>query len=364
MNQRTSTRSLNVDIIRVIAILMIIVIHTVLNFTYRKDFFPSKVWFLAEAVSAVSKTGVLLFFMLSGFLVISKTRSIKENLQKTVARIAIPLIFFTLVHLLYSGLIYGDLLGVNAKQWLFAYLAKLIDFPNSSLWFLVVLLFCYLLNPLWQEIFALTRKRDLALYITGLSLILMIITGFIQNAWPQRYTLFNFFTAWLSYLFFYLYGGLVKNNWFVYQKKRLNIIMIFSGYVLTIIFDYLSMVRHAAQPGSLQDSAVSASIPLALLAMGLFNLLISGQLKITLPPRLRDYSLTALRKLADLSYGIYLNHLFVVGILLDKLGFGFDFVHISFYLYLPLYYLLVLGISALLTYLIQKTPALRHVIGE
>ena len=91
--QKDKKRLLNADLIRVIAMLMVIFLHTILNFTIRPDFFPSKLWFVFEPIVAISKTCVLLFFMLSGYLVIAKKRSIQENINKTIKKIVTPLFF-------------------------------------------------------------------------------------------------------------------------------------------------------------------------------------------------------------------------------------------------------------------------------
>src|SRR5260221_8277573 len=87
-------RIFSADVIRVAAMLMVVVLHTILNFTLRPDFFATKVWFAFEPIVAISKTAVLLFFMISGYLVIGKERSIRENLKKIRGVIVIPFVFF------------------------------------------------------------------------------------------------------------------------------------------------------------------------------------------------------------------------------------------------------------------------------
>src|SRR3972149_11856285 len=163
----TPSRILNVDIIRILAMLMVFALHPILNFTVRLDFFATKLWFLLEPLVALSKTCVLLFFMLSGFLLLNKNRTIKDNWQKTKQRIIIPLSFFSVLDVIFEfGKLHYD--WGMAAIFFQSQLVRLTNFPSSPLWFLVVLVFLYLLNPVWQLIFAQEKNRNLARYLLAL----------------------------------------------------------------------------------------------------------------------------------------------------------------------------------------------------
>jgi len=192
----------------------------------------------------------------------------------------------------------------------------------------------------------------------------MILSSLIQNIWPQRYILFNFFTGWLSYLFFYLYGGLVRNNWVKIRNQRVNVALVSVGYIFVIVLDYLFMLNSDISQGGINPNKLFSGIPLLVLAVGLFNILITADFKTHLSMGVYVLLAKIFKKLAELSYGIYLTHLFIVGLLLDKLGFGFDFIHINVYLYCLLYFIIVLAVSAFLTHIIHKTSSLRWMIGE
>ncbi len=82
----------NADLIRVVAMSMVIMLHTVLSFSVRPDFFGTKIYVITEIISACSKTSVLLFFILSGYLVIDKQTSSKKNTYNTLKKIVQPAI--------------------------------------------------------------------------------------------------------------------------------------------------------------------------------------------------------------------------------------------------------------------------------
>ena len=202
-------RIINADLIRVVAMLMVIFLHTILNFTIRPDFFATKLWFLFEPIAALSKSSVLLFLILSGYLVISKERTIEENSQKILKKIVIPLAFF----------------------------------------------------------------------------------------------------------------------------EFLNVVYIWTNYTR----NYLS-------------------IPVIMIAVGLFNFLLNLNLS--------QFRTKILTQIAQLSFGIYLIHPYVISFFTDIIKFDFNCLEINVYLYNFLNVILVLGISSLITIIIKKIPKLRAIIGE
>jgi len=358
-------RLFNVDLIRTLAMMMIVGLHTVLAFTLRPDFFATKTWFILEPFMAFSKSGILLFFMLSGYLVIGKNRTIKENWQTTKNRILIPLLFFSTLDLLYKQYRFS-LINSNTLLFWEKQLRNIPGFPDSPLWFLGVLFFLYLLNPLWQVLFGKDKDPKLAVYLTKLSIIFTIFVTVIKFPTLRQGSFYNSFTLWLGYLPLYFYGGLVRNGWINNKRKVVNILMIFLGLLGTVVGDYYTSF---AQIHSLQFIWSGyffeyLSIPNILLAIGTFNLLIA----LDINPLQNGYVGRAFMKviavLAGLSYGIYLVHPFVVYIFNDSLGLDFDKLKVNVYGYNVFNYFLVLGTSALISYLIMKVPQLRLIIGE
>lgn len=337
------------DLIRVIAMLMVILLHTILNFTIRPDFFATKLYFLLEPIVAISKTCVLLFFMLSGFLVITKQKPVSDNLLKTWHKIIVPLSFFTLLNLLIAWQKFtqneGDFLGFVTAQ-----IQRMLSFPSSPLWFLVVLVFLYLLNPLWQLVFdqRQDQNRHLARFLTLIALVFTLSTTLTEHLLEPQIKIFNNFTAWTGFLFFYLYGGLVRNQWIEISKQKTNLIMITVGVILTIIGDVLTMWQNThGMPFILHDyTSAYQSIPVTLTAIGLFNHLIQVDLR-QVKNQTKKTVNALIAWLAELSFGIYLLHPYLIGFLLD-VGFDFNKLHINVYLFNLLNFCLVLVTSILL----------------
>ena len=355
------SRFIGADIIRVLAMLMVIYLHTVYSFTVRSDFFATKSWFIFEPLAALSKTSMVLFFMLSGFLVINKNRTVKENWRITKNRIIVPLLFFTFTNIVLQ--VYKYKLPFVSGLWS-QFLAALPKYPNNWLWFLMVLLFLYLLNPVWQTLFFKEKNPEIAIYVTKLFFIYTFITVSIKFA-GNNLNFFNSFTSWLGYLFFYLYGALVRNNWINSSRKKINFFLILIGLSMIMVGDYCNLY---VQKYSLKFIFAGyftdyLSLPVVLLGIGIFNFLIAPDNQKSFKHFFHKKILKVLQVLAGLSYGTFLIHPLVVDTLSNILGINIDTLHINIYLYNTFYFLVVLGSGVLITYIIMKIPKLRVIIG-
>jgi len=266
-------RILNLDLIRVIAMVMVVLMHTVINFTLRTDFFATKLWFLLEPAIALSRTAVLLFFMISGYLMTSKRTSIKENFEKTIKRLCLPLAFFTfidsMINLSKFNLVVDGWFGFFSHE-----MNRLMNEKSSPLWFLVVLVFLYFLNPLWQKVFAQKDGGLLAKYLTISALIFSILMAIVEYPSEKIGMLFSAPTYWLGYVFFYLYGGLAKEKFVNFKNNRFNFFLLIGGLGLAIADEFIAVYSQIKEINFIWNLYTSnyLSIPVMMMAIGLFNL--------------------------------------------------------------------------------------------
>ena len=347
-------RIINADLIRVTAMIMVIFLHTILNFTVRPDFFATKLWFLFEPITALSKSSVLLFLILSGYLVVSKKRSIEENSKKILKKIVIPLAFFEFLNILFIWTKFDKRIH-SFGEFLIQETRRVIGFPSSPLWFLVVLLFLYALNPVWQLIF---KDKKLAKKITFWSLVVSVLTPIFHFPINRVETMFNFFTAWVGYAFFYLYGALIRKKYLKTNNQKINLILVGLGLILTIAGDYLSSWQEINNISNIWINYTRnyLSIPVVMIAIGLFNFLLNLDLS--------KFKTKFLTQIAKLSFGIYLIHPYVISFFTEIIKFDFNWLHMNVYLYNFFNVSLVLGISSLITFIIKTILNLNTIIGE
>jgi peptidoglycan/LPS O-acetylase OafA/YrhL len=223
----------------------------------------------------------------------------------------------------------------------------------------------YLLNPVWQLIFNNSKNRNVVRYIVLLSFLFSVIVTIIKFPSLKNDIFYNNFTAWLGFLFFYLYGGLIRNNW-INISNKVNIGLVIFSFFAIMIGDFFTAFANVYHLNFIWNGYTFdyLSIPVILLSVGLFNILIKADYHWISENNIGQKFPHILKWLAGLSFGIYLIHSYVVSIFTDKIGFAFDKLSINVYLYNILNYSLVLTISLIITYVIKKTPKLKMVIGE
>jgi peptidoglycan/LPS O-acetylase OafA/YrhL len=201
----------------------------------------------------------------------------------------------------------------------------------------------------------------LALYLTKFFFLLSLVLMFIAFLAGKADTIFNLFTSWIGYACFYLYGGLVANRWIIFSRQKINLILIGLGFATTMIGDFITGWAKINQvPFAWVDYTGNfLSLPVILMAVGLFNYLISAKLN-----WLKSGAKNLITWLAGLSYGLYLIHTYVVSFLTDMISFNFDQISMNVYLYITTNFLLVLGASLFLTLIIKATPKLKLILGE
>ena len=172
-----------VDTLRVIAILMVVTIHS-LN---------------TSSLTKISFMGVPLFIMISGYLLLRKEESIKEFYIKRCKKVLIPWIFWTFLYMIYY-------LSFHSNQILFTYFPNnnfsLINFLRfifysfmSDLWFLPMIFGLYIITPLFKKLIKNSK-------VTYVYILLWLIVSFILvSHWSP-----NFIVTVFQYSGYFLIG--------------------------------------------------------------------------------------------------------------------------------------------------------------
>lgn len=126
------------DELRVIAILCVIFAHTIQNFPVNMDYLTSPTLL---SYLTVARMGVVLFFMISGALLIGKEYNLSDFLKRRVTRIVIPTIFWQIIGylsiLVFIGFTYDGLVQAITQ----------FGFP----WFVCAILGIYLVIPIFNS---------------------------------------------------------------------------------------------------------------------------------------------------------------------------------------------------------------------
>lgn len=325
-------RILYLDILRIIACVMVVFMHS------QRPHVGIPAWFLSGS-SYITAPCIGLFLMISGALILGKAKKLSEGqrfdtfslLKHRLLKIVIPLAFWTLLYWLLSSIETSGL---------------------SVMWFLWMILGIYLLSPIlvrWLQ-HATLQEVELYLGIWGITLVC-----------PFVKLLFSFNegdTAWFYY--FHGYVGYFVLGYYlsIVPKERLNkyiggffilfflfslcapIVVLLGGYKI----DFYSLFWYLSLPVVLQCIVWFVGFRL---------------LEEKLDKQLAAYA-SPIAKLSTMTYGIYLSHILVLRIglwnapLLSEIS-GIPYMFICAAITLPL--------AWSLTWILGKMPRGKCIIG-
>lgn len=139
-----SKRNISVQLIRIVAMFLIILDHLLMGVDIP----------LKSLISQVTNSGVLIFLFLSGFLYGKKiTSNWSQWYVKRIARICVPMWIFMIVDFIVEYALWGNF----ELKYIFIYMFNLqgilgVNIGGESLWFLTLIMLCYLITPLLQWI--------------------------------------------------------------------------------------------------------------------------------------------------------------------------------------------------------------------
>jgi len=168
----TTPRIPSLDIIRTLACLMVILLHSVNALT---DQLP----YIGRVVSMLTEPGVGLFFMVSGALLLPVKMSYKDFLSRRLSKVLLPTLFFTFFYIAVK-LIYNELTFQELP-------VTLLSIPFSPqgdniLWFMYAIIGMYLLAPIISPFLEKASKRELqfVLFLWVITLLLPLLQLFLE----------------------------------------------------------------------------------------------------------------------------------------------------------------------------------------
>ena len=343
----------SIDLIRAIAIMMVILVHS--------SFFPYRIpgeitngvvsnWFTANIFAAIGYLGVPIFVMLNGALLLNPEKSdepMRVFFKKRFYRIGLPLIFWTFIFFVWSFYVHGTPATLSNVG------KGLISGAYPTLWFLYLLVGLYLITPILR---ILVKNLDHSKFTL---LIGIWFLGTISVPIIHTFTSFSYdpllfvITDWVG---FYLLGIYLVN---IKIRPALTYIFLILGLAVAVggaWFITASMGEEFTGffHGYLSFNMIIASAALFLILIGI--------------PQNRFFSIKnhvfnrIIRWVGQNTLPIYLVHIIVLESL--QLGF-FGFMPYTYNLLIdvPLLTLLTVLLSVAVVYPLKKIPYLTRLIG-
>jgi surface polysaccharide O-acyltransferase-like enzyme len=339
-----------IDLIRVVAIFLVVMIHVSGQVTNHWGEIPADQWLIGNVYGGIARVAVPLFFMISGYLLLPRTESLRAFYTKRMMRILIPFVVWSLIYLgwycwnhatICTPSFVGDLLFVQGTYY--------------HLWFLYALIGIYMILPVLRLMIKPDMDQRILWYLIGLWLIFQTLFTITNEFWNFTLKITPpLATGFVCYFIFgYLLGGITSSC----LKIILATILWMLGTLITIIGTYF-FTRNSGQFDSFFYNFVSFNV---ILASGTAFLLLRWISE-------RKYFASAVAQaltgaLATSAFGIYLIHILVI----EAVSGWIPWVHINSLIgnaiwSIPFVSILVFSLSFLIVRILQKIPVLKYIV--
>lgn len=297
-------RNRSIDLLKSIAIIGVIVIHTCSNGGYSNPMLSFD-WLSAVFWGSLTRASVPIFFMCSGALLLSpqKELSLKKLYSKNLLRIVIALFVWAMAYKVYT-LPFSHSLNL---QTIFQAIKETLLFNHEfHLYYLHIIILVYAFLPV-TRIFVKNATQSELKYALAVWFVLGIIYPTVKSFWP--FTLLSGIpTQWAMNMTYSAIGyGILGYYLSCYPlpSKKLSLSLTAVGFVIV----FVPTVVMSVKTGSLYSKFFEGmSFNVALLAIGLFGLCQNISIKTD------GIFQRTITKISKASFCIYLVHVFVLHI--------------------------------------------------
>jgi surface polysaccharide O-acyltransferase-like enzyme len=331
-----------VDFMRFLGAFLVVLAH-IENWGAGRPVWAQTIYF------TISRIGVPLFFLISGYLLLGKQEDIRTFFKKRAVRIAIPFLVWSIIYDVKNSQAFAET-GITVDGILSMFVRILRGPREGHLWFFYSLIGLYLITPILRVFIARARNTDILYYLSLWFLvvpILFIVEAFtpIKNGFEIYYT-----GGYIGYfLLGYLLGGLEIKAPLLWLALGLFII----SFLFTFAVFYLNLPPQ-------DNELVFRSYPslnIIFMSLGAFVLVKAVGEKVS--PRMTRLSSEA----GKVSFGIYLIHpLVYVWMSMGWNALGFQTDSGNSILVIPLAALVNFLLSWIIVFMIGKIPFLRAVV--
>lgn len=362
MKNKTLSREIGADFIRILAIIGVVYIHSDSITSSLTNYVGGSSWWLAAFFQSYFRIAVPLFVMLSGYLWLelkNKTPNFRSIFQKARARIGVPLLVWSGIYFWWQGFWWQNPLSFKTA------LTHFFQGQNQHLYFLFIIFGLYLLIPFiksgWKNLSFSRKTIEATLWM------LVGIMWLAENYFSPATVRLNSFTCFVPYIGYFLFGSVLSRTKPSWQEIWLVLIVILGVNLLTTFYYHQHVLNF--QSGNLLFWNEVAGYywwehfsPNIILMSGLtfWSLINIGQLVKIKNKKVK----AAISSLAVSSYGIYLIHSLVLDTIERQFNYAVHLITGNLWTYLMKKTFIVFALSYLVITVIRKIPYLKRIIGE
>ena len=340
LKKEKTSRFTWVDFMRSAGIFLVVLAHI--------DIWDTRIDWIQTIYFTISRNGVPIFFMLSGYLLLSKEEDILTFFKKRAAKIIIPFFVWSIIYDIYFSNSFGDVFTLNA---VLKMLLRILRGPRAGhFWFFYALIGLYFFTPILRVFVAKAKKSDIIYYLS-LWFITIPVFFILEQFTPLKngFELY-YFTGYVGYFLLGIYLGRMQTTPYL---MRIALGLIIIGAVSTFAVYYLNLppIDNKLPFRSYQ------SLNIILMTIGAFILLkATGE---RMRPSLAHFS----EKVSRSSFGIYLIH----PIILIWMSSGWEALGYSTstgpsIVIIPFVAVIAFLLSWGITFVMRKIPLLRIIV--
>ena len=284
-----TSRIPQLDLIRAIAILLVICIHSqgLLQQAVIDEVDSFGVMHVSDALWQFVYIAVPLFVMLNGSLLIGRDEPLKDFFLRRFKRVIVPFVVWSII--------VGILSYYKEHHTLYGCIFWLVtNFVTGGVhkiyWFVYLILGIYLLIPLLRQV---VRNRNIELY----SVVFFFVIYVMSQLLPEVSITNRFMNKNLVYVICFVFGHLVLSNKNFFLQHRLEALGIFA---ISIVIGFIDKL--------LWNEWAFLEPIIAVESSALFALLVVTPMKDIM---LKSWVCGGGEFLSEMSYGIYLTHYFM-----------------------------------------------------
>lgn len=352
-NSIAKSRILSYDIIRIIAVLAVVMIHSSLGFVTA---YPTKSadFLFGNIFDGISRIGVPLFVMLSGALMLdeNKETSIKKMLKYSL-RIFILLciwsLLYAVVYEIIQPLIDKKTISVEGFWNAFAY-------GHYHMWYLYMLIGLYLITPVLKS-FVKKSNKNIVMYFIIIAVIFQFAEPLINlliNQGTQTTDLLQKFINKFrmgfvgQYTAYYLLGWYITNIKIKKTHRSSLYVLGFAGLFVTVMGTQLLINdTNKIYNSFYSDTSINVLCYSAAVFVFLYYFFINKNYN-----RVNKISMI----LSKLTFGVYLIHPYIITLLNKFINTKNALIQI------PLTWIITVIASFLITFILSKIPLLKKLV--
>ena len=341
-------RVLYLDFLRCLAIFLVIILHSNAPVLVNPDFYQLPSWYLCMLLDPLNRTGVPLFFMISGYLLLSRTstKDLCKFYKHNIPKLLVPLFAWNIIYFWARIQIFH--VEINFKGFVEALLNQGISY---HMWFIYTMLAIYIFCPF------LKRLVDGCTQTQLFSLICIIlfptaILPLVASHLPIEIGLFNLFSLGeLQARVGYFLLGYLLGNWDMKKGGRYSVYILGLASYVACLYGNLST-----------SSSEEITLPFES-GTAIFQYFIAASIYLFVKALLSKHSThtsagrTVLSWLSNRAYGVYWVHVLVLDVVTMIIGSSMQ---------IPLFIGYRIGfttaISLIFTIIISFLPIVRKIL--